>query len=98
MAKIKIDTEALKQNETSLENKISELQEIIARLDNLIERINDSWEGGASELFIAKIRAQAAKTKKMIDLLTEYKKYVTETISKFSTIDNDSASKINNSF
>lgn len=98
MAKIKIDTEALKQNETSLENKISELQEIIARLDNLIERINDSWEGGASELFIAKIRAQATKTKKMIDLLTEYKKYVTETISKFSTIDNDSASKINNSF
>lgn len=98
MPKIKIDTEALKQNETSLGNKIAELQAIISRLENLIERINDSWEGGASELFISKIRAQAEKTKKMVDLLTEYKKYVTETIAKFSTLDNDSATKINNSF
>ena len=98
MAKVQIDVEALKANVTSLEARIAELQNLNTRLENLITRIQSSWEGQASLVYIAKISAQAIKAKKMVDVLTEYKKYVESAISKFSSIDNDSANKIKNSF
>ena len=98
MAKIKIDIDALKTNATSLETRITELQNLNTRLETLIARIQGSWEGQASVMYIAKITAQAAKAKKMVEVLMEYKKYVESAISKFSTIDNNSANKIKNSF
>ena len=98
MAKIKIDIDALKSNASSLEARIAELQNLNTRLENLIARIQASWEGQASVIYISKITAQAAKAKKMVDVLTEYKKYVESAVLKFSSVDNNSASKINNSF
>lgn len=98
MAKIRIDIDALKSNATSLEARIVELQDLNTRLENLIARIQGSWEGQSSVIYIAKITAQAAKTKKMVDVLQEYKKYVEKAISNFSTVDNNSANKIRGSF
>ena len=98
MAKIKIDIDALKSNASSLEGRITELQNLNTRLENLIARIQASWEGQASIIYIAKITAQAAKAKKMVDVLMEYKKYVESAISKFSTVDNNSANRIKSSF
>lgn len=98
MAKIKIDIESLKLNASSLEERITELQNLNTRLESLISRIQASWEGQASKVYIDKITAQARKAQKMVDVLMEYKKYVESAISKFSTIDNNSANKIKNSF
>ena len=98
MAKIKVDIEALKSNASSLEGRIAELQNLNTRLEALISRIQASWEGQASIIYIAKITAQAAKAKKMVEVLTEYKKYVENAVSKFSNVDSTSANKIKGSF
>lgn len=98
MAKIKVDIDALKSNSASLETRIGELQGLNSRLESLIAQIQASWEGQASILYIAKLTAQAAKAKKMVDVLTEYKKYVDNAITKFSTTDSNSGNKIRNSF
>lgn len=98
MAKIKVDIEALKSNASSLEGRIAELQNLNTRLEALIARIQASWEGQASIIYIAKITAQAAKAKKMVEVLTEYKKYVENAVAKFSNVDNTSANKIKGSF
>lgn len=98
MAKIKIDVDALKANASSLDARIADMQNLNTRLESLISRIQASWEGQASITYIAKITAQAAKAKKMVEVLMEYKKYVENAVSKFSTIDNNAANKIKNSF
>ena len=98
MAKIKIDIDALQSNMTALETRITELQNLNTRLENLITRIQSSWEGQSSEMYIAKISAQAAKAKKMVAVLQEYKKYVESTIKKFSAADGSNATRIKGSF
>lgn len=98
MAKIVIDTDALKSNASSLDARIAELQSLNTRLKTLIEQIQTSWEGEASLIYIAKILSLAAKAEKMVDVLSEYKKYVERAISEFSEKDNESANKIRSSF
>ncbi len=98
MSKIRIDVEALKANSNSLSKKIAELQALNAKLTLLIERIKASWEGNASVAYIVKITAQKIKAEKMVEVLSEYKKYVDAAVSKFTTTDTQSANKINGSF
>lgn len=98
MAKIKIDENALRANATALNSRITELQNLNNRLNELIIRIGDSWDGQASVAFITRITAQAAKAKKMEEVLQEYKNYVESTVEKFTTLDNSAASRIRGSF
>lgn len=98
MAKIKIDADGLKANAAALDTRISDLQNLITKLEDLIARIQGSWEGQASIMYIAKLLAQSAKAKKMVEVLQEYKKYVEKALSKFTELDSGSANKINSSF
>ena len=98
MAKIKIDADGLKANAAALDTRISDLQNLITKLEELINRIQGSWEGQASVMYIAKLLAQSAKAKKMVEVLQEYKKYVEKALSKFTELDSGSANKIKNSF
>jgi len=98
MAKIKIDADGLKANAAALDTRISDLQNLITKLEDLIARIQSSWEGQASILYIAKLLAQSAKARKMIEVLQEYKKYVEQAVNKFSELDSSAANKINGSF
>ena len=98
MAKIKVDIDALTSNSSVLNSRIAELQNLNSRLEDLINRIDSSWEGQASLTYINTMRNHAAKAKKMVDVLTEYKKYVDSAISKFSNVDKNSAAKIRGSF
>lgn len=98
MARIKADIDALMGNSSVLNSKIAELQSLNSRLEELINRIDSSWEGQASMTYINTMRTHAAKAKKMVAVLTEYKKYVDSAISKFSNVDKDAAAKIRRSF
>lgn len=98
MAKIKVDIEALTSNSSALNSRIAELQNLNSRLEDLINRIDSSWEGQASLTYISTMRNHASKAKKMVDVLTEYKKYVDSAISKFSNVDKNAAAKIRGSF
>lgn len=98
MAKIRMDIEALTANAAQIDARITELQALNSRLESLISRIEASWDGVSSIAYIAIMRGHAEKAKKMIAVLTEYKKYVETAIEKFRSIDNGSASRIRNSF
>lgn len=98
MAKIKVDVDALQRNASALEARISELQALNTRLEQLMARMQASWEGQSSALYLAKLSAQAQKARKMVDVLEEYKKYVETAVEKFSGADRDYAGKIRNSF
>lgn len=98
MAKIKIDENALRANAIALNSRITELQNLNNRLNELIIRIGDSWDGQASVAFINRITAQAAKAKKMEEVLQEYKNYVESTVEKFTTLDSSAANRIRGSF
>ena len=98
MAKIKIDENALRANAIALNTRISDLQALNNRLDALIIRIGDSWDGSASEAYIARITEQAAKAKQMVKILQEYKNYVETTVQKFTDLDSRAASRIRGSF
>lgn len=98
MAKIKINEEALRANSIALSKKIEELQNLNSRLESLIAAIGDSWDGKASEAYVAQMLGYATKAKEMTAVLTEYKKYVDSAVNKFSAVDAKSASRIRNSF
>lgn len=98
MAKIKVDIDALTANSSVLNSKIIELQRLNSRLEDLINRIDSSWEGQASLTYINTMRTHATKAKKMVDVLTEFKKYVDSAVTKFSNVDKNAAAKIRNSF
>lgn len=98
MARIKIDLDALMGNSSSLEQRTADMQALIARLEGLLERINNSWDGSASEAYIAMMRGYSLKAKKMNELIETYKGYVDSTTSKFSAVDKKCASTIRNSF
>ena len=98
MAQIRIDIESLRSNSTQLTAKITELQNLNTRLENLIGRIEASWDGQSSITYIGIMRGYANKAVKMVDVLTEYKKYVDSAIEKFSNVDKSAAGRIRGSF
>lgn len=91
MPKIKIDTEGLKNSSENIDARIAELQNLNSRLESLIARIADSWEGNASEAYINLLRSYAEHAKNMINILNEYKKYIDKTVVKFSELDRNKA-------
>lgn len=91
MPKIKIDTEGLKNSSENIGARIAELQNLNSRLESLIARIADSWEGNASEAYINLLRSYAEHAKNMINILNEYKKYIDKTVVKFSELDRNKA-------
>lgn len=98
MAKIKIDIDALVSNRSALESQIQELAGYNRTLGALIEEIKNNWEGGTSEDYYSMMRGYYNQAAKMMDVLQEFKKYADTTIHKFEALDNQSASRIRNSF
>ena len=98
MAKIKIDIDALVSNRSALVSQIQELAGYNRTLGTLIEEIKNNWEGGTSEDYYSMMRGYYNQAAKMMDVLQEFKKYADTTINKFETLDNQSASRIRNSF
>lgn len=98
MAKIDIDVAQLRANSSSMQGKITELQQLNSSLESLILRIGDSWEGQASEAYVALMQGYAARARNMEGVLEEFKKYIDDAANKFENLDNSSASKIRSSF
>lgn len=91
---IKIKVDELKKNAVAINAKINELNDLNKRLNDLIERINSSWLGNAAELYVNLMRGHLERIKKMINVLTEYKKYVDNCVNEFSELDQNSANSL----
>lgn len=94
MAKIKINEDGLRENKKAIEAKISELYSLNERLTELIARIGSSWEGDASTQYINTMTHYKQKAETMIDVLTEFKKYIEGAIRRFEEVDSSGARKI----
>lgn len=94
MAEIRVDVEGLLSNKRAIEQKISELQSLNMRLEQLIHRIGDSWEGEASERYIEKMLGYKVKAEEMVAVLEEFKKYMEQAANTFAQKDRDGANRI----
>lgn len=94
MAKIKINEDGLRENKKAIEAKISELHSLNERLTELIFRIRSSWEGDASTQYINTMTHYKQKAETMIDVLTEFRKYIDEALRRFEEIDSNGAKRI----
>lgn len=91
---IKIEINKLQGYSSTLSQRITELQTLNTRLQTLISDIDASWDGDASEKYSLMLQGYLEKAKKMVGVLTEYKRYVDNAINKFSNLDKNSASTI----
>ena len=91
MPNIKVNIDGLNNNSNNISSKIAELQNLNNRLDSLIARIADSWEGDASEAYINLLRSYAEHAKNMVNILNEHKRYIDKTVVKFSELDKNKA-------
>lgn len=98
MALIRIDDIALAGNEALLRGQIRDLEALNARLEELLLRIESSWEGEASNAYIATMRARKLKAEQMVDVLNEFLSYIQETRGRFTSKDSDLAVLLRSAF
>ncbi|MCI8401314.1 MAG: hypothetical protein HFI38_04350 [Lachnospiraceae bacterium] len=97
-SKIVVDITALQGNEKSLGQYIARLEALNARLEALLERIGESWEGGASQSYLHMMREYAVQAAGMAEVLREFKNYVAKAHSLFEMKDRAAAARISGSF
>lgn len=97
MAKIKIDIEGLRQNASKIERQIQTLQDLNSRLDRLISDIEATWTGVASEKYVSIMRIHKQKAELMVNVLTEFKRYINQASTTFERHDQEGANRIYNS-
>lgn len=95
---ILIDQSVLRNCSKQIEAKIQELVELNSSLEALLVRIGDSWDGAASEAYIAMMQNYAKQAEDMIAVLREFKSYVDSAVTKFENTDKSCASRIRSVF
>lgn len=94
MARIKINIDGLQQNRNAIDQKINELQALNARLDSLLSSIESTWDGAASQQYIASMTQKKAKAKEMVAVLQELRNYMSQASERFEQQDKSGAAKI----
>lgn len=97
-SKIAVDITALQNNEKSIDQYIARLEALNARLETLLGRIENSWEGNASASYLQLMRGYAAQAANMVKVMGEFKTYVAKAHNLFETRDRSAASRISGSF
>ena len=62
MAKIKVNVDTLRDNANQVTRQIQALESLNSRLDQLLNQIEGSWTGNASEQYLATMRQHKQKT------------------------------------
>lgn len=94
MASIRINTDGLQNDISSMRSYISELDSLSARTQALLSRIGDSWEGDASTAYLTAMQQRLDKAQQMKKVLEEFLSYMETAKSKFESRDQSSASSI----
>ncbi len=94
MADIRIDYDGLSQNRADIGQRISELQKLNGSLDALLSQIEGGWEGKTSRRYIEKMREQKRKAEKMVEVFTEFRRYMENVVTEFQTEDSTDATRI----
>ena len=94
MARIRINTDGLKSNISEMNNYIATLEQLNNRLQTLITRINDSWEGNACKAYVEAMMKRLSKSKEMVKVLVAFRGYMQQAVSKFEERDKIGAGNI----
>lgn len=94
MANIRVDTDGLQNNISSMRAYMGELETLNARTKTLLAQIASSWEGEASTAYINVMTERTNKAEQMKELLQEFISYMESAKTKFDARDRDSASSI----
>ena len=94
MARIKVDSSALRSKASEITSQTQQLQDLNSRLDQLIARIGDSWEGEASTAYINMMSRYAEQAKNMIAVMNEFRSYAQKAADEFDAQDKNGASRI----
>ena len=78
MANIRIDTDGLQNNISSMRAYVNELDSLNARTQSLLAQIASSWEGEASTAYINIMTERMQKAGQMKELLQEFLSYMEE--------------------
>ena len=98
MALIKVDTDALVKCAQTFESEISDLKNLKENLSGIVSRISASWEGSASEEYVARLLNHIQKIVSVIAILEKYLEFIKEAGTTFANTDNDSYSDIHRAF
>ena len=94
MANIRIDTDGLQNNISSMRAYVNELDSLNARTQSLLAQIASSWEGEASTAYINIMTERMQKAGQMKELLQEFLSYMEDARTKFVSRDQEGASAI----
>lgn len=94
MANIRIDTDGLQNNISSMRAYINELDSLNARTHTLLSQIASSWEGDASTAYINIMTERIQKAEQMKELLQEFLSYMESAKTKFASRDQESSHSI----
>lgn len=87
-SKIKVDTTALKEASNELSQIAVDMDNVGKRIVGLAGQMSETWDGKASDEFVARVLRQKVNVDKSIEILKEFSKYGRETASKFDEVDN----------
>ena len=95
MPRIRINTNGLKSNISAMQNHIRQLEILNGSLTTLISNIDASWEGEACKSYISTMQKRLAKSQQMVKVLTTFKKYMEDALSRFEERDKSGWRRIN---
>ena len=87
MGKLSADIGQLQQASGSVSAQMAEIESIIVDLNVMLNELASSWDGAASEAFIAGLRSQRDKAIEMRNCLESYQQYVRQTTDKMIECD-----------
>lgn len=87
MAMLRADIDKLRQAETLLKQVSPELEEIRTLVNEIAGELDQTWDGAASQYFIAKLRSHAKPLKNAETAVDEFGKYAKETADTMQEID-----------
>ena len=95
MAQLRIDYDGLEENKATIEQARDEYEELIAKIENTVNSINENWEGQAAEAYkeqFEELRGEAID--KITELLNNIAQQLGDVTSSSEQFDSDLAGKI----
>lgn len=98
MARIKVDIDTLRNHSRTIEQHISEYEELNARMKNISQSVTATWQGEASNAYVSLMDSYGLRARQFADVLKEFYNYSKQASTMFDEVDRNSAAQIRKSF
>lgn len=95
MQQLRITPEIMRQRYRQYMNEHQVMNDSIAKLDNLLNLLQNEWEGKSSSAFMAQYQQLKPNFHKMAELIETIAMQLNQTANAMEQLDNDIAAKFN---